>query len=69
MNDGHHSLLWDRVELDKNTDLELKAVRIRGAEASVPSPDSLGEELGAFGNSRGGRLVLGVCGGLAATIA
>ena len=62
MNDGHHSLLWDHVELGKTTDLELKAARFRGQEASAPSPDSLADELGAFGNYCEVRLVLGVGG-------
>ena len=40
--------------------MELKAVEFRGDKVSAPRRDSLANEIAAFANSEGGRLVLGV---------
>lgn len=40
--------------------MELKAVEFRGMKVSAPRRDSLANEIAAFGNGEGGRLVLGV---------
>lgn len=52
--------LWGAVRLGEDSDLELKEVRFRGKKVSAPTRDILADELGAFANARGGRLVLGV---------
>ena len=52
--------LWAAVRLGEDSGLELKAVAFRGEKVSAPSRDSLADELAAFANARGGRLVLGV---------
>ncbi len=54
------SHLWRQVALGEATDLELKAVQFRGAKVSAPRRGTLADELAAFGNAGGGRLVLGV---------
>ena len=54
------SSLWKQVALGEDTDLELKAVEFRGGKVSTPRRDALADELAAFGNAGGGRLVLGV---------
>ena len=54
------SRLWRQVALGEDTDLELKAVQFRGRKVSGPRRDTLADELAAFGNAGGGRLVLGV---------
>ncbi len=54
------SLLWRLVALGEASDLELKAVRFRGGKVSAPRRDALADELAAFGNATGGRLVLRV---------
>jgi len=55
------SQLWTQVRLGEDTDIELKAVEFRGDnKVWAPGRDSLADELAAFGNSRGGRLILGV---------
>ena len=52
--------LWAAVRLGEDSGLELKEVAFRGKRVSAPSRDSLADELAAFANARGGRLVLGV---------
>ena len=54
------SRLWRQVALGEDTDLELKEARFRGSRAIGPRRDDLADELAAFANARGGRLVLGV---------
>ena len=54
------SRLWQQVALGEDTDLELKAVEFRGGNVSAPRRDALADELAAFGNADGGRVVLGV---------
>ena len=54
------SRLWRQVALGEDTELELKAVQFRGRKVSAPRRDSLADELAAFGNAGGGRVVLGV---------
>ena len=51
---------WEQVRLGEDSDLELKEVQFRGKRISVPRRGNLADELAAFANSRGGRLVLGV---------
>ena len=52
--------LWAAVRLGEDSGLELKEVRFRGGKVSAPRRDSLADELAAFANAGGGRLVLGV---------
>ena len=52
--------LWKQVELGEDTEMELKSVEFRGAKVSGPRRDSLADEMAAFGNAGGGRVVLGV---------
>ena len=52
--------LWAAVRLGEDSGLELKEVRSRGAKVSAPRRDALADELAAFANAGGGRLVLGV---------
>ncbi len=52
--------LWRHIALGEDTELELKGVAFRGEKVSAPRRDALADELAAFGNGRGGRLVLGV---------
>ena len=52
--------LWQEVALGEDTVMELKAVEFRGMKVSAPRRDSLANEIAAFGNGEGGRLVLGV---------
>ncbi len=54
------SRLWAQVALGEDAELELKAVEFRGAKVSAPRRRPLADELAAFGNASGGRLVLGV---------
>ena len=54
------SHLWEQVALGEDTDLELKEARFRGSRVSGPRRDELADELAAFANAGGGRLVLGV---------
>ncbi|MXW14893.1 MAG: transcriptional regulator [Rhodothermaceae bacterium] len=51
---------WEQVSLGEDSKLEFKAVKFRGANASAPRRESLADEIAAFGNARGGRLILGV---------
>lgn len=57
------SRLWAQVALGEDAELELKAVEFRGAKVSAPRRGPLADELAAFGNAGGGRLVLGVTDG------
>ena len=52
--------LWEQVRLGEDTALELKEVQFRGRRVDAPRRDDLADELAAFANSQGGRLVLGV---------
>ena len=52
--------LWQQVALGEDSELELKAVKFRGDRVSTPRRDSLADEIAAFGNGDGGRLILGV---------
>ena len=51
---------WEQVRLGEDTALELKEVRFRGHRVQAPRRDDLADELAAFANAQGGRLVLGV---------
>lgn len=51
---------WRQIALGEDSDLELKEVRFRGARVDAPRRDVLADELAAFANASGGRLVLGV---------
>ncbi len=52
--------LWQAIGLGEDSNLELKEVRLRGKRVAAPARDSLADEIAAFANARGGRLVLGV---------
>ena len=52
--------LWEQIGFGEDTDLDLKEVRFRGNEVKGPGRDHLADELAAFANAHGGRLVLGV---------
>ena len=52
--------LWEQIRLGEDTALELKEVQFRGRRVHAPRRDDLADELAAFANSQGGRLVLGV---------
>ena len=52
--------LWRQVQLGEDSELELKEVRLRGTRVVAPRRDSLADELAAFANADGGRVVLGV---------
>ena len=52
--------LWEQIGFGEDTDLDLKEARFRGKEVKGPGRDHLADELAAFANARGGRLVLGV---------
>ena len=54
------SRLWQQVALGEDTDLELKEVRFRGLRVVGPRRTDLADELAAYANGRGGRVVLGV---------
>lgn len=56
----NHKRLWEQVALGEDSELELKAVEFRGGKVSAPRRDSLADEIAAFGNGSGGRLILGV---------
>ena len=55
--------LWKAVRLGEDSRLELKEVRFKGARVDAPKPDDIADELAAFANAGGGRLVLGVTDG------
>lgn len=52
--------LWEAVRLGEDSHLELKEVRFRGNRLEAPRRDHLADEIAAFANASGGRLVLGV---------
>ena len=52
--------LWQAVRLGEDSRLELKEVRFEGSRLKGPSRDTIADEIAAFANARGGRLVLGV---------
>ncbi|MCY4060581.1 MAG: putative DNA binding domain-containing protein [Gammaproteobacteria bacterium] len=52
--------LWKQVYLGEDTELEFKEVRFRGGQVSAPRRDAFADEVAAFANGDGGRLVLGV---------
>ena len=52
--------LWRQVQLGEDTELELKEVRLQGSRVVAPRRDALADELAAFANAQGGRIVLGV---------
>ena len=52
--------LWQAVRLGEDSGLELTEVQLRGKRVSAPARDNLADEIAAFANARGGRLVLGV---------
>ena len=54
------SRLWEQIGLGEDTDVELKEARFRGARVSSPRREDLANELAAFANGAGGRLVVGV---------
>ena len=51
---------WEAVRLGEDSHLELKEVRFRGARFDAPRRDDIADEIAAFANASGGRLVLGV---------
>ena len=51
---------WEQVRLGEDSGLELKEAQFRGPRVSAPRRTDLADELAAFANSSGGRLVLGV---------
>ena len=51
---------WAQVRLGEDSGLELKEAQVWGPRVSAPRRADLADELAAFANSRGGRLVLGV---------
>ncbi len=54
------SRIWSQVQLGEDSNLKLKSVEFRGDKVHAPRKDPLADELAAFGNGRGGWLVLGV---------
>lgn len=52
--------LTRRVQLGKDSTLELKTVRLSGAGVTAPDRRDFADELAALANSRGGTAVLGV---------
>ncbi len=52
--------LWKQVALGEDTGLEFKEVRFRGTRVTASQRDALADEVAAFANADGGRLVLGV---------
>jgi ATP-dependent DNA helicase RecG len=52
--------LLDKIRLGEDSLLELKEVRFAGSRVTAPTRDSLGDELAALANTRGGTCVLGV---------
>lgn len=49
-----------RIQLGEDSTLELKRLLLAGARVTDPRRDDVADELGAFANTRGGLLVLGV---------
>ena len=60
MNSMNHKKLWQQINLGEDSGFELKEVAFRGSKVSAPPRDSLADEIAAFGNGSGGRLILGV---------
>ena len=54
------SHLWEQIRLGEDSDLELKEVQFRSGRVAAPRRDDTADELAAFANAAGGRLVLGV---------
>ena len=54
------SRFWREVRLGEDSELEFKEVRFKGNRVSSPKRDAVADELAAFANSPGGRLVFGV---------
>ncbi len=54
--------LWIQVALGEDSGLELEEIRFRGRKVSAPGRDALADELAAFANAAGGRLLPGVTG-------
>ena len=52
--------LWAAVRLGEDSALELKVAHVAGRRLTAPRPDDIANELAAFANAGGGRLVLGV---------
>ena len=52
--------LWEQIRLGEDSDLELKEVQFHSNRVSAPRRDDTADELAAFANAAGGRLVLGV---------
>ena len=50
----------EEISGGEDSHLEFKEVRLRGDRVISPDPKALADELAAFGNARGGRLILGV---------
>ena len=51
---------WETVYLGEDSHLEMKEVRFRGKRLDAPRRDAVADEIAAFANASGGRLVLGV---------
>ena len=51
---------WEAVRLGEDSRLELKEVTIKGKRLAAPRPDDIADEIAAFANANGGRLLLGV---------
>ena len=51
---------WRQVQLGEDSELEFKEVRLRGTRVVAPRREGLADELAAFANADGGRIVLGV---------
>ena len=51
---------WRQVQLGEDSELEFKEVRLRGTRVVAPRREGLADELAAFANADGGRVVLGV---------
>jgi len=54
---------WIDVTMGEDSFMELKSVEFRGDKVSAPRRDSLADEIAAFANGSGGRVVLGVTDG------
>ena len=52
--------LIDKIRLGEDSFLELKAVYISGKKITGPDRKDLSDEIGAFGNTNGGVILLGV---------
>ncbi len=51
---------WRQVRLGEDSELEFKEVEVKGGRVSSPTRKAVADELAAFANSTGGRLVFGV---------